>query len=401
MKNYKYKFAYIQHLRDEAINNLKTIDRNKLTTSGSFVKWKGGKLLMRLRQSSLMQRICSLLKIHYLQHIFSKTYEDEIEKTLDVYLSPEERKDVKLCDRLKKDIKVCNNLIMASPYEYFLLGLRNKSRNERMEFITDKYMLQTMSIYDNRRKHDTELNDKYNFYTLAKPFFNRKVIKIVSEANRQEYLDIVKTTRKDKRLIFKPIHLGCGEGIFIGDVSTSEKANRIFKKIISIGGEWIAEELIKQSSEMAQWNKTSVNTIRILSFSGKDGISFTTSFMRTGREGKTVDNAALGGIYAAIDDKTGIIISDGRDEHGHYYLEHPDSHLRFKGWQVPRYEELKEMTVAIHSTVFPCMKYVAWDFALTPNGWVIIEGNWGQFVCNQSATGKGLRSIFDMKIKES
>lgn len=47
------------------------------------------------------------------------------------------------------------------------------------------------------------------------------------------------------------------------------------------------------------------------------------------------------------------------------------------------------------------MRYVAWDFALPPSGWVIIEGNWGQFVCNQSATDKGLRSVFDMKIKES
>ena len=23
--------------------------------------------------------------------------------------------------------------------------------------------------------------------------------------------------------------------------------------------------------------------------------------------------------------------------------------------------------------------YVGWDFALTDNGWVLIEGNWGQF----------------------
>lgn len=39
-------------------------------------------------------------------------------------------------------------------------------------------------------------------------------------------------------------------------------------------------------------------------------------------------------------------------------------------------------------------KYIAWDFAYTPNGWVLIEGNWGQFL-SQFATGKGLRKRFE------
>lgn len=42
-------------------------------------------------------------------------------------------------------------------------------------------------------------------------------------------------------------------------------------------------------------------------------------------------------------------------------------------------------------------KYIAWDFAYTPNGWVLIEGNWGQFL-SQFATGKGLRKQFEKLI---
>lgn len=44
------------------------------------------------------------------------------------------------------------------------------------------------------------------------------------------------------------------------------------------------------------------------------------------------------------------------------------------------------------------MKYIGWDFALTERGWVLIEGNWGQYVAQQSALGKGLRTEFDKYI---
>lgn len=389
----------IRRLCDEAKANLATIDRKKLSVDNSFMRWKGGKIIMRLKQMAFIQRICCFLRIDYLYHRFSKAYDAEIEKSFKDYLKPEELSDVKLRAELKKDIKCCDKLIMAKPYEYFFLSLRNKSTKERMQFVTDKYMLQTMSIHDCRTIHDVELNDKYNFYLLAKPFFKRRVVRIDSETNRKEFINISKfiVSGGGNSMIFKPIHLGCGSGIFVGDISTPDKANELFSRLIDAGGGWIAEELIKQTYYMAQWNKTSVNTVRLLSFSTSNGICFTTSFIRTGREGAVVDNGGAGGIFAAIDEKTGVIITDGMDELANSYVEHPDSHVKFKGWKIPRWKELLETASALHSTVFPNIKYVGWDFALTDQGWVVIEGNWGQFI-HQAATGIGLRPIFDKYI---
>ena len=29
--------------------------------------------------------------------------------------------------------------------------------------------------------------------------------------------------------------------------------------------------------------------------------------------------------------------------------------------------------------------FIGWDFALTKEGWVLVEGNWSQFVCQAAA----------------
>lgn len=187
-------------------------------------------------------------------------------------------------------------------------------------------------------------------------------------------------------------------GIFVADVSNSEKARKVFDKVVSCGGNWVAEELIVQAEEMANWNMSSVNTVRLLSFCTDDGIKFTTSFIRTGRDGAVVDNGGAGGIFAAIDEDSGKIITDGFDEFAHLYVCHPNSNIKYKGWQVPYWEELKETAIAVHSTVFPDMKYIGWDFALTEKGWVLIEGNWGQFL-QQAPLGFGLRNVFDNYVK--
>jgi hypothetical protein len=41
----------------------------------------------------------------------------------------------------------------------------------------------------------------------------------------------------------------------------------------------------------------------------------------------------------------------------------------------------------------PHHRYIGWDFALTDDGWVLIEGNWGQFL-SQYVDKIGLKSKF-------
>jgi hypothetical protein len=43
----------------------------------------------------------------------------------------------------------------------------------------------------------------------------------------------------------------------------------------------------------------------------------------------------------------------------------------------------------------PRLTFIGWDMALTPNGWIAVEGNKGEFFAEQIALGRGLKKEFD------
>ena len=64
----------------------------------------------------------------------------------------------------------------------------------------------------------------------------------------------------------------------------------------------------------------------------------------------------------------------------------------YKGWRIPRWNELIETAENLFRECLPENKYIGFDFALTDNGWVLIEGNWGQFVGQYN--GMGVKDLF-------
>lgn len=116
-------------------------------------------------------------------------------------------------------------------------------------------------------------------------------------------------------------------------------------------------------------------------------------FLRSGRSGSIVDNANRGGIFSVIDEQTGKLCTNGFDLYGKEYAMHPDSGIQFMGWQVPEWESFVEFIRTVHSTV-PDYPYIGWDCALSENGWVLIEGNWGQFD-SETADREGIKRKFD------
>ena len=112
-------------------------------------------------------------------------------------------------------------------------------------------------------------------------------------------------------------------------------------------------------------------------------------FIRTGRKGAIVDNAGGGGIFAAVDELSGQVISDDMDEQGNKYQKHPESNMLYKGFQIPEWESLIDLATKAHLKMDK-HRYIAYDFAHTDNGWGMIEGNWGQFL-TQFALNKGHR----------
>lgn len=366
--------------------------RHSFSYDSEFIKFKGGKIKMLLRQSSIVQTLYYALKLDVITKRFSKAWENDVNVAMQQFLTKEELNDKELCNHIRKDIFKCYKICKSKPIEYFLFGLRNFDTAKRKTFITDTEMLHMLSKTGTRKLHDLELNHKGNFWKLCEPYFKRKVLVVSS---KDDYANFESMALDLGKVICKPISMGCGGGIFIAETNCSADIEQCFQKIMSYGGDWIIEELIRQIPEMAQWNPTSVNTIRFTTFKDIEGIHYHCPFMRTGRGGAVVDNGGRGGIYAVIDVDSGKIASNGMDELGLEYVNHPDSKIQYKGWQVPQWRELCLLAKEMHETIMAEHKYIGWDFALTDDGWVVIEGNWGQYVCQQSCTKEGYKSIFE------
>ena len=269
--------------------------------------------------------------------------------------------------------------------------MAHSDKKKRQSFVTDKFLNMTMGKLVSRKKHDEEIEDKWGFYLLAKDYFKREAVKVSQGSDIKQFIDFAVRT---KRLILKPNDKCIGSGITIADVSSEKDARKVFGELIEKGGAWIIEERLVQDDRMAQWNESSVNTVRVLSFLNAEGFFIITPFFRTGRKGSVVDNAGAGGVFANIDYVKGIIETDGIDEHGKYYSAHPDSGITFKGWHIPEWNTLLKTVEEIHKTVMPEHPYIGWDFALTKDrGWCVIEANWGQFV-NQYIDKKGRKEEF-------
>ena len=62
------------------------------------------------------------------------------------------------------------------------------------------------------------------------------------------------------------------------------------------------------------------------------------------------------------------------DATGVYYEEHPFTHTKFNGFEIPMFFEAVEMCKKA-ALVVPQVRYIGWDVAITPTRPVLVEGN--------------------------
>lgn len=291
---------------------------------------------------------------------------------------------------LKKDIKNCYYKYLTTPDEYYLFGFdRNASPTYREAFLTDNFKIRCLLRTISEEKYVNELCNKYNFYKISNEFFRRGAM-LVKKGVR--YSDFEAFVKNHKDLFIKPLSNSFGRGAKAVTIESNYDVEKLYNELTSCGS-WIVEERIHQCKETQIWNESSVNSVRLPCFLSNGKFHVLAPFFRTGRKGAVVDNAGGGGIFACIDSVTGVLSSDGVDEMNHYYEKHPDSGLTYKGWEVPQWSELLDLAEKVFRQCFPTHRYIGFDFALTDKGWVLIEGNWGQFV-SQYNDKKGVKKQF-------
>lgn len=213
-----------------------------------------------------------------------------------------------------------------------------------------------------------------------------------------EEVDRILSEITDPQFFIKRNMCGEGSGVFLvkrkEDGFYTSKGVKITAKTIRANcshSQYLFERQVIQHPVMAQFNPSSVNTCRIITFHNK-AIACGARF---GRSGSFIDNAAKGGLVVSVDMETGLLGAYGlREYDATKYYEHPDSHVAFKGVAVPHW---KEMVAAVEKTcrMLPYYSSVGFDVACTPNGPVIIEINTGTGAsAPQMGKDRGIADLF-------
>lgn len=273
-------------------------------------------------------------------------------------------------DRVRTDMLFCYAAYGFTPNEYLVYGFKERSSEERKAFISDRE-----SVVIGYRLNDLDamgiFNDKVQTYQIFGKYFKRSALCIEGEKDRSAFLAFA---IRNPVFVKKEAKEACGRGVELVDLKKRNiTADEYFDSLL-FNGKIIVEEMIVQADIMKQFNDSSVNTVRCTTLNSNGNIEILFCFFRTGRKGSFVDNGGAGGLLVGVDEKTGMLNTDAVDEINCRFSEHPDTHVVFKGFQIPEWGQMIEVCKEIASIVTD-VKMVGWDMAYTDNGWVVVEGN--------------------------
>ncbi len=263
------------------------------------------------------------------------------------------------------DILYCTFRYGANDLNYQMYEYYGKSREYRDSFIT---WLRTYKI-------QSRLDPNASSDLLSKVTFNEKYADCLKrewlDCSTSEYNAIKEFIKKHKNVIAKPIHSALGRGI---EVLSYDNLPENITYLKADKG-YILEEVLHNIPEISLINPASLNTIRVVTATDKDGrFTILSAILRMGVGNSIIDNLCTGGIACAIDVKTGCLVGSAKNVHGMKYETHPTSGIKFDGYQLPGFRDCLSLVKTLCNRM-PNAQYVGWDIAITTKGVCVIEGN--------------------------
>ncbi len=203
-------------------------------------------------------------------------------------------------------------------------------------------------------------------------------------------------------VFIKPIH-GSGGGnhhrINLSDLTGDSNFFNILGK-----ANFVFQKCIVQHPDLAKVFPGSVNTVRLVSYYDQSEVKFIGGYFRFGSGKSCVDNGCAGGGSVGFDLETGKLNKLALqllDSGGKIFTEHPETKFVFDGFQIPLYEEVKQL-VRDTVEILP-VKLAGWDIAITKEGPILIEGNhdFHLGLCEVIAGGCGKDPIYQRILEEA
>lgn len=286
----------------------------------------------------------------------------------------------------------CHQLYGSSIEEFATFGFDRRTHRERLQYLTDcnhEPELILLNPYSERHL----LNNKFEAYTLLKPYYKREAMLFSGEDCFDEFRAFA---GRHRDLFVKPLDLSYAIGahpLLLGkDADLRQAFEALLAESESLGRPLILEERIIPSPEIARFNPVEMSVLRVYTVLVRGRVHFFYPCIRlmcgNGAE-KSGENYS---IDALIDAETGELVTNGLHAFGEWER-HPVSGVRIKGSVMPEWDALREMlTDAAHK--LPKLRYIGWDVVHSDKGWCIIEGNAHAEFFTQMCVGHGVRKEF-------
>ncbi len=316
---------------------------------------------------------------------------NKIKNGINIFLKDKNRKPL---FRIFKESMTAWWVKKQIPYFYFALFLYRKGIDNPNDYLSSK---QVDSIIDSKRLHRfscasllrNKLAFAYHMKAVGIPipehyghnFNNRFVLNGIQSqvSNASELVDFIKKIfdhHNTNKVIIKDTTEMGGYGCFLFTSENLEEEVGSKAEYI-LNNDCIHQAVIEQHPDVNVMYAHSLNTIRFDTYIDKNGKKhILAAFMRFGVGGHYVDNASSGGVYLGVDLEAGRL--RGRSHQlmrygGKQYDAHPDTGLKFDGWQIPQFEACKDLVMR-SLEVIPD-RIIGWDVCISVDGPVLIEGN--------------------------
>ena len=165
-----------------------------------------------------------------------------------------------------------------------------------------------------------------------------------------------------------------GHGVLFVE-PTSKAYDEIMNFSNNVKTDIIIQRELKQHADLAKFNSSSVNSLRIYSILNKNGsVKIYSSVLRIGVGNIKVDNYASGGVSCGITDK-GYLKKYAYNKKGERVEKHPYTGVIFEGCKIPSYDKAVELVKKAHPTI-PHFRSVSWDIMINEEGTpMLIEAN--------------------------
>lgn len=220
-------------------------------------------------------------------------------------------------------------------------------------------------------------------------FINENYIPI----SLDEAIEII--TNYGDPIILKPsIDSNGGKGVML-----CEKYDETILKTIfdTYKTNFVVQEVIEQSPDLAIFNSTSLNTIRITTLLINGKCSVLSKMFRHGGPNMKVDNMSSGGFGVGISDDGSLTFASS--DTGELRRDVHISGIKYSKHKIPNFKSICQIAIRMHFHTPQCCM-IGWDFALDKNNTpTLIEANYyhPEVTSQQILEGK---PIFGDRIQE-